>query len=164
MPSFKVSESEEIRHQCCEIIYQNNCSCDAYAPTNYSSSTGWQLWSKESTFNRPSGSNGQKIYIANKGKSCFPLQLLCLVLYFLNGSRLDYCCCCSCSVMLRFTSSFLILVGGMHEGKNRDLRKANVMQVSKQHLLFDRRTTTIYVMYTSKRKLVAYCLVTNNCY
>ena len=148
MASFTINESDGINHHCCEVICRSNCSCDAYAPTNYATNTGCQIWSKESTFNRSSGSNEQKIYIANKGKSRFILQLY-VVFVFLNGTKFN---CYYCLVMLMLL--YIYFFWCTKEGKNTHLVEAtNPMQVSKQHKMFCRRTTTIYSYLQISNKL-----------
>ena len=81
MASFTVNVSEAISRHCCEMICWNNCSCQAYAPTNYATNTGCQIWSKESIFHKSSESSVLPIYVA-RGKSClilFVFRKFCFV-------------------------------------------------------------------------------------
>ncbi|XP_017423334.1 G-type lectin S-receptor-like serine/threonine-protein kinase SD1-1 isoform X2 [Vigna angularis] len=50
--------------QCCEIICRNNCSCQAYAPTNRKNNTGCQIWLKGTEFVRASADKSLPIYVS----------------------------------------------------------------------------------------------------
>ncbi|XP_019458282.1 PREDICTED: G-type lectin S-receptor-like serine/threonine-protein kinase CES101 isoform X1 [Lupinus angustifolius] len=45
--------------KCCEIICQNNCSCDAYALVNHNNNTGCRIWGKGARLVRDSGEKGE---------------------------------------------------------------------------------------------------------
>ncbi|KAJ7951781.1 putative Receptor protein kinase [Quillaja saponaria] len=55
--------AQSLSSNCCEVICRRNCSCVAYAPTNYVNNTGCQIWSTGTRFVKGSASNAQRIYI-----------------------------------------------------------------------------------------------------
>ncbi|XP_061338567.1 hevamine-A-like [Gastrolobium bilobum] len=71
----KVYDGVSIDTQCCEIICRNNCSCEAYAPTNHISNTGCRIWGEGSKFIKASGAKARTIHVIKfKGMARFPTR------------------------------------------------------------------------------------------
>ncbi|KAJ7951782.1 putative Receptor protein kinase [Quillaja saponaria] len=68
--------AQSLISNCCDVICRNNCSCVAFAPTNYVNNTGCQIWSTGTRFVKGSASNAQRIYIFKTKASRWWIWLL----------------------------------------------------------------------------------------